>query len=1028
MPETRHGFLNNSLTDYLRHQPVVFLALAGILLLLAISHLAISLIHTSQQRVITAHLQATVNSVVEQVETWQQTNVGTIQVLRDSAEGRQLLQALLRADGADPEAQAQLEQWLYPILLPIGYEGYSVINMERQLVAGASKAYVGDLVFQPESVEVLDRALQRKPAVSRPVPAVKGLDTPSGELPPNTLMQNLCILVEEQRPIGYFCLRVNPQKSFFPIFAAARSGKTGETYAIDPAGNLVTPSRFPPSGFSPAPALGDPAPPRSKLAARVPQADGSRGPLTAISRRLLAERDLVLAAGYTDYRGEVVVGAARWLPGMNLGVIVEQDFTEAFAPYEQARNVIIGFAASAILLVIILTASFTVQRRKLAEREGLFRGLLRNVPAPVYMTDLNGAVSVVNPAFCLLCKARGDDLLGRHLRELPVPKRLLPLFADSAAQPWVNPTDEVHEITRADGSPGVYRIIRFPVYAEQTYAPLARATIMVDITERALASRRLGEINQHLEQLVEARTVELTQAKEEAVEASRTKAAFLANMSHEIRTPLNAIIGLAGVALAGTMPEPLRNYLGKIHASGEHLLQVINDILDISRMEAGKLKIDQIEFPLSQVINRVLDLIWTRADAKGLQLRVDIDPRIPPVLVGDPLRLGQILINLAANAVKFTDHGHISIRVQPLQETEQDVELLFEVEDTGIGIDPDVVGTLFQPFHQVDSSSARRFEGSGLGLAISKNLADLMDARLDVNSAPGMGSCFGLRIRLGRGDPDTWSAQSSERKWIPLASDPATPCHVLLVEDNAINQELAVSLLNRFGAQVTTARHGQEAVDAVAKEDFNLVLMDIQMPGMDGYEATRAIRRLPRGRMIPIVAMTANALPGDRERCLEAGMDDYIPKPIEPQRLQQALAHWCGLESPSSDQSEPKSEFAGLQQAGIDTERALGLLMQDRTLYRRLLIRFVDERTELPRQLDNAWQQGDRANVLNQVHALKSLAGSLGMGELEQACAELEEKLKNGGGSEADLDNLGGHLREAITLVRAWLYQERVGV
>lgn len=1014
--------LIQTFSSLLRQHPVVFLAAAGILLLVAITHLAINIIHSSHERIISAHLQTTLNAVTDQVESWRQRNLGTLQVLRDTEEGHQLLLQVLRENGTNPDTHRQLEQWLYPVLIPIGFDGFAVVSLNRRLVAGSTASYLGDPVVQQESLEVLDRALQRQPAMSRPMPAFKPLRTPGGMAPTDTMMQALCTLVEDlQQAAGYFCLRFDPQKSFFPIFAAARSGNTGEAYAIDPAGHLVTPSRFVrlDTGLDLEEAFR-----RRELAARVPQPDGSKGPLTRVARRLLDKRDLVQASGYPEYRGTLVVGAGRWIDSMNMGVIVEQDLAEAFAPYALSRNVIMGLAGSAILLIGVLTASFVINRRQLAVREGRFRGLLRNIPTPVYLADLNGTLSVVNPALCTLLMADASDLLGRPVDRLPTPKALQPLFADNA-QPQAGPSDDVLDITLSDGSPCVYRIIRFPVFADHSLTPMARATILIDITERALASQRLSAINQHLEQLVAARTAELTQAKEAAVEASRIKAAFLANMSHEIRTPLNAIIGLAGVALSGHVPDPVRNYLGKIQASGEHLLQVINDILDISRMEAGKLKIDCIDFALGHVINRVVDLIWTRADAKGLELRVDIDDRIPPVLQGDPLRLGQILINLAANAVKFTDQGHVGIKVFPLQAGEREVELMFEVSDTGIGIEADAVATLFQPFQQVDDSSARRFEGSGLGLAICKNLADLMQASLDVSSVAGLGSCFRLRIWLGRGDPAALAVQESPRRWIPLAADAANACHVLLVEDNAINQELAEALLVRFGARVTTVSTGQAAVDAVAGQSFDLVLMDIQMPGMDGFEATRAIRRLPVGRMIPIVAMTANALPGDRERCLEAGMDDYIAKPIEPEKLREALNHWCNLGVAAAEAAD--NDFSGLQQAGIDTRRALGLLLQDGALYRRLLIRFVEERAELPRELMAAWLSGDHVSVRNQVHALKSLAGSLGMGELEQAAAQLEQQLADGSGNETDLENLGLLLREAITLVRAWLYQERVG-
>ncbi|MGV8836969.1 ATP-binding protein, partial [Cellvibrio sp.] len=574
--------------------------------------------------------------------------------------------------------------------------------------------------------------------------------------------------------------------------------------------------------------------------------------------------------------------------------------------------------------------------------------------------------------------------------------------------------DVVSELRHPDGNPRYYRIVRFPIIHTKGQEPQAITCIWVDVTERIVANQRMEEVNQNLEHMINERTHELMSAKDEALAASQTKAEFLANMSHEIRTPLNAIIGLAHIALA-SKPEPKqRTYLEKMRDSGEHLLQIINDILNFSRMEAGKLTLDHSEFSIDQLVDKTVDLVWDKAAAKGLQVNVEIDAQIPKVLLGDSLRLGQILINFCANAVKFTDHGSISIRVTKVRDWQERVELLFEVEDTGIGIDAEKVQNLFQPFQQVDSSSARRFEGTGLGLSICKNLADLMQARIDVKSTEGQGSCFHLRVQLEKNNrapaPNILQPGTSTKKLSPIN------CSILVVEDNLLNQEIILSLLESMEATAICVGSGPEAIDIIPQQAFDLVLMDIQLPGMDGVQATARIRELAEGKHLPIIAVTANALPGDKEAYLAAGMDDYLSKPIEPAQLHRVLEQW-GHACRVADDLVPKaSSFEFLHNGGIDTARALHNLMSNEALYRRLLERFARERAEFPVQLA-ALLENNQAEALNQVHSLKSLAGSLGMSQLEIICFNLEQQLHTGEWQQEIVDKLGDELTAMTELV-----------
>ncbi|HSX49786.1 MAG TPA: ATP-binding protein [Cellvibrio sp.] len=1002
--------VNNRFPIFSLVNPTLLLAALAIVLLLFFTLFSLRHIHTSQERVVHEHLQTSLNSFSELINTWEQQNLAALQVLARSEQGKVLLKQVLLEQGDNPKTHQALRDWLYPILVVMGFDGFFVVNHARIIVATNTPSYIKQPVLLPESKEVLDKALANQPAISRPTLAVRDLESPRGVQPAGSLMQNMCVLFEsEVTASGYFCLRFNTQASFFPIFLKGRTGKSGEIYAIDNQARFITPARFNSS-------LGSQV--------RVPATEAGAGELTEMATKLITHQSSVIDMGYRDYRGIPVAGAGRWINDMELGVIIEQDMEEAMAPYFASRNIVIGLSLSANLLIVALTATAIINRRRLAVREGRFRSLFDNLPAATHMTSVDNRLLMVNPAFCNLLNLSRSEVLERDMHSLPTPEWLKPLFlaeekvgADSY---W---KDVVAELQHPDGSARYYRILRFPIIHTQGQDPQAVTCIWVDVTERIVAKQRMDDVQQNLEQIIQERTHELMSAKDEALAASHSKAEFLANMSHEIRTPLNAIIGLAHIALASKPDPRQRTYLEKMRDSGEHLLQIINDILNFSRMEAGKLTLDNSELSIHQLIDKTVDLVWDKAAAKGLQVNVDIDAQIPQVLMGDSLRLGQILINFCANAVKFTDQGSISIRVTKVRDWQERVELLFEVEDTGIGIDAEKVQRLFQPFQQVDSSSARRFEGTGLGLSICKNLADLMQARIDVKSSEGQGSCFRLRVQLEKhlqtSSPNILQTDNSPKTLAPVN------CNVLVVEDNLLNQEIIESLLESMGATVSCVGSGPEAIAVIqqqtvqqqtAPQTFDLILMDIQLPGMDGVEATARIRELAIGKQLPIIAVTANALPGDREAYLAAGLDDYLSKPIEPAQLHRVLERWghsCRL---PNDVVPKANSVEFLHNGGIDTERALHNLMNNEALYRRLLERFARERVEFPAQLA-ILLQSNPAEALNQVHSLKSLAGSLGMNPLEIICFNLEQELHAGEWQQESVDRLGSEVISMVELV-----------
>jgi signal transduction histidine kinase len=409
-------------------------------------------------------------------------------------------------------------------------------------------------------------------------------------------------------------------------------------------------------------------------------------------------------------------------------------------------------------------------------------------------------------------------------------------------------------------------------------------------------NRRERELMATVEQLHEKEQA-LSIAKDVAEAANRAKSTFLANMSHELRTPMNAIMGMTNMALRHAVDPKLKDQLGKIGQASQHLLHVINDILDISKIEADRLTLEHVSFKLGEVLENLISLIGHKASDKSLKLHIDLPAGLPAMtLTGDPLRLGQILLNLAGNAVKFTEQGSITVRARLEEDAPAAVLLRIEVEDTGIGIGSEDQKRLFTAFEQADGSMTRKYGGTGLGLAISKRLAQMMGGAVGVTSTEGQGSTFWFTARLGKSPTVNGAVPSAPT----FAQDTAEArlktqyagTHVLLAEDEPINQEVSRGLLEDVGLKVDLAEDGVQAVAMAEKAPYALILMDMQMPNLNGVDATRAIRVLPGYAETPILAMTANAFNEDRQVCLDAGMNDHIGKPVDPDRLFETLLKW----------------------------------------------------------------------------------------------------------------------------------------
>jgi PAS domain S-box-containing protein len=807
----------------------------------------------------------------------------------------------------------------------------------------------------------------------------------------------------------------------------------------------------------------------------------------------------------------------------------------------------------------------------LAQTEERTRLILGSVNEGIWGLSAEGKTIFVNAAAGTMLGYSEEELTAASMHELiqhshadgsafPVDQCNMYLSLKDGVARKVD--DEV--FWRKDGTFFQVEYDTTPIYKEGMLAGIV--VVFRDITERKLAEKAILE------------------AKEIAEDATKAKSDFLANMSHEIRTPMNAIIGMSHLALQTDLNTKQRNYIEKVSSASKNLLGIINDILDFSKIEAGKMSMETVDFHLEDVLEHLADLSVIKAQDKGLELLFDLSTDVPTALQGDPLRLGQVVINLVNNAIKFTDEGEVTVRVRNMGETSEGVRLRFEIQDTGIGLTEAQRNKLFSAFAQADSSTSRKYGGTGLGLTISKKLVELMQGDIGVDSVPGKGSTFfftatfgvqadqpqlvvnaedvkGLRILVVddnasareimhniltslkfeatavKGGADAIGAlelaQQQQRPyglvlmdWMMPGMDgvetirrlranrqlaqtpafimvtaysreeltqqasgvqidgvlikPVSPstlldsilnalgkealhstrksdkqanyqeaaaqvknAYVLLVDDNTVNQEVAVEILQDAGLRVDVANNGLEAVEMVSKNRYDGVLMDCQMPVLDGFEATRRIRQDGRFNELPIMAMTANAMAGDKEKCVECGMNDHIAKPIDVAQLFQTLAKWIKLSpAASAAQSQPQIQTVldapappkqpmpvaidGLPEIeGLDLVGALARMGGSKKLLLKLINRFVETQTDVIARIKAAVENKDADTAAREAHTVKGLAGNIGDTAMANSAAVVETLLKEGESADLAqaLDDMGVELKHLLKRIALGLGQ-----
>ncbi|SDI55585.1 response regulator [Propionivibrio dicarboxylicus] len=814
--------------------------------------------------------------------------------------------------GSPASLQLRLEQ--SPAILSLFNGGLFVADVRGRMLASVQKSLGQQGLRANETEAVMTAISEARPVIGRP--------SVDGETSAQSLMIAIPLREASGKVLGALVGVTDlAATNFLERTVQSGYGKTGGYLLIDPVQNLIIAATDRSRVMQPAPALG---------------------------RNAMHDKYL---RGYEGFgvaessRGVVELSAAKGVPMAGWFAVATLPVEEAFAPIEAMKRRLLGGALLFSVLAgplagwlsrrllqrlfaPIMTASLAVSdqvggarpiaplpvtrrdeigdlissfnhllevlnRREeaLQASEAEFRELFNDIPVGYHDLDAAGRIVRINRTELKTLGYAEEEMLGRYIWDF-VEGSGVSRQAVKEKLAEIRSVENTFErnFRRKDGTT-IPAIIQDKCWRDKDGKVVGMRSSMMYIAERKKAEAELELHRHHLEELIASRTAELTLAKAEAVAANAAKSTFLANMSHEIRTPLSGIIGMTHLLKQSRVTQVQAERLDKIDAAASHLLHVIDDILDLSKIEAGKLVLDAGPVDIPALLSTVVSIMDVRAQAKGLVLKVEAASEFPR-FVGDVTRLRQALLNYAGNAIKFTAAGSITLRASILEETDDVAVLRFDVQDTGIGIAPEAMSRLFTPFEQADASTSRRYGGTGLGLTITRRIARMMGGETGAESAPGVGSTFWLTACLVKdvSPPTSVSADMESLGTILRQRYPGR--RVLVVDDEPMNLEIACCMMGDVGLCVETAADGDQAIGMVRKSPYALILMDMQMPRMDGLEATRQIRALSEHASTPILAMTANAFAEDKVRCLEAGMNDFIVKPFGPQILFSTLVKW----------------------------------------------------------------------------------------------------------------------------------------
>ncbi|HEY8972238.1 MAG TPA: ATP-binding protein, partial [Puia sp.] len=538
-----------------------------------------------------------------------------------------------------------------------------------------------------------------------------------------------------------------------------------------------------------------------------------------------------------------------------------------------------------VIILLQLNRDMLLRRRvekRLLQSELKYRMLIENAGAVIFSTNEQGHITFTNPQVLELTGYTPEELTGKHFSMLVEPSCLMEVSRHYLHQLATGEKESTLNFKTVTKTGEIKWVEQFAVLLLRKGQPAGFQCIVRDISEKQRMKIELERSRAHYQQ-------QLIEATREAQEAKGMQEQFLANMSHEIRTPMNGIQGMTNLLLETSLSEPQKEFVDIIKRSADNLLVIINDILDFSKIKAGKLTIEKIDFRLKDVLDNVKAVFNHRVEKKGLTLQLEIDAHIPPLLKGDPHRLNQVLINLIGNAIKFTEKGSVQVKVSLQERTAEQVELLFTVTDTGIGIPVDRIPVIFDNFSQAGLDISRKYGGTGLGLAICKQLLQLQGGSITLASEQGRGSVFSFRIAYGNSQREEPGAVAAVATGMSDHSQVLAGWKFLVAEDNEVNQKLVEYVLTKAGGIVQLAGNGMEAVSFLRNDpSYDLIIMDLQMPGMDGYGATKIIREEMQ-LQTPMIAMTATALIGERVRCLDAGIDEYMTKPFDFKELYKTI-------------------------------------------------------------------------------------------------------------------------------------------